>query len=1044
MSLSLQPLPFLLFGSLLALPLAAADPPAPAEPTAKEVQALREKYDAERAAALKAKFPPDAVAKSDLLLKRAEEALKAENFRSAARYVRDARWQLPYVPPGLPQHVARVLGESRMRHADRVNAVAYAPDGLTVASASKDGTVKVWDLGNGREVCTYRGHLDQPNDSTKGTNVLGVADVAFHPKGKVAASAAGNQVHLWDPATGKSVKTVLNLGKTDKPVKAVAYSPDGKRLAVGADDGVLRVIDSESGKEVYASPSRNARIERVCYSPNGKLVALGDSAGQVAVYVPEGRMGGNPLAMSVQGADIPEITGVAFSGDGAAVFSSGRDGKVRLTAGPTPDGGSAPNTATKLRDFVGHTGPITGLAVTPDGAQLVTGGEDRTVRVWDTKTGKQLRSFQGHATKVTAVAVRSDGRQVASAAEDGAVRVWDLNASDEHRAMTDAKESLWAVAVSPDGKRLAAAGADRKIRVYDPDTGKLQATLDAGAAMTSLAFFPDNTRLAAGGGDNKVKVWDVAEKKVVQEMTGFGLAVLAVALGDNGKLVVAGSADSTVRGFDPAGGKELWKWSARKAACGVAVRKGGKQVAVGLADGGLVILDVSGSAPKEVAQQSAHTAGVACVAYSPDGERLATVGGDGAIRVWTVAENGTPTPLVRFEGPPATGPTGFSPLSTVAFSPDGRFVAAAGADGAVRVWDVQTKSEIRDLRGSTDWVTSVAFSPDGRFLASVSAEKDNTVRVFELPSLENAGAGSGHLRGINAVAVSPDGKLIATASTDETIKLWDAESGKEVGTLVGDRDTPWAVAFLGKGMLVMGGLSNNSTGRLHYWTTSPPRLLKTVPTGEVYTIVPSGDGSRIAVWAARPSIDGMSKNSTYELYTAQGNAVGQPYADKGRDVRSATFSPDLSWAVTGDNTGGVQIFDLAKRERVGGNMPLFERDVVDIGVTADKKYIVATDDEGLVKVGELKGGKLDVVAKGKAHKDGVRALYVSPGGKSFLTVGNDRELKLWSLTDLKPESLTELRSWTLPVIVKGAAFAPDGKFAVTANADGTAFVLELP
>src|SRR5205085_461812 len=164
---------------------------------------------------------------------------------------------------------------------------------------------------------------------------------------------------------------------------------------------------------------------------------------------------------SVQGVDLGEVMGVAFTSNSDSVFTCGRDGKARLTAGPTPDGGGAPNTATKLRDYVGHAGPVTGLAVTGDGAMLITCGEDKTVRAWDVKTGKPLRSFQGHMTKVTAVAVRRDGRQVASASDDGAVRVWDLNTSDDHRAMTDSKDSLWAVAISPNGKRLAAAGADK-------------------------------------------------------------------------------------------------------------------------------------------------------------------------------------------------------------------------------------------------------------------------------------------------------------------------------------------------------------------------------------------------------------------------------------------------------------------------------------------------------------------------------------------------------------------------------------------------------
>ena len=1043
MSLPARPLAFALLAAVLAVPLAVAQPAPPADPTAADAKALKEKYQTEREQAVKAKFPVDTLGRADDLVKRADAAAKGENFKSAVRHLRDARWQLPYLPPGLPAHVARVLGESRMRHADRVNALAYSPDGTALASASRDGTVKVWDLGNGREIATYRGHADQPDDPTKGgSNVLGVTDVAFHPKEKVIASASGNQVHTWDPATGKAIKTVVHLGKTDKPIKAIAYSPDGKRLAVGSDDGILRVVEADTGKAVFTSPSRNARIEKVAFSPNGKLVALGDSNMQVAVYVPEGK--GNQLAMSIQGVDLGEVMGVAFSADSGSVFTCGRDGKARLTAGPSPDGATAPTTATKLREYTGHSGSVTGLALTADGKLLVTSGEDKTVRVWDVASGKQMRSFQGHMTKATAVAARGDGRQVASASEDGAIRVWDLNTTDDHRAMSEAKESLWAVAISADGKRLAAAGADKKIRVYDPETGTLEATLDAGAAMTALAFLPDGNRLVAGGGDKVVKVWDVTGKKVLKDLPGHALAVLAVAASDDGKLVVSGSADASVRGFDPDGGKELWKWAARKAACGVSIRKGNKHVAVGLADGGLTILDVTGATPKELSSLGAHTAGVACVAFSADGNRLASVGGDGAIRVWSVAENGAIAQLVRFDGQATpSSSTGFAPLSAVAFNADGRFVVAAGADAVVRVWDVQTKSEVRGLRGHTDWVTSVCFSPDGRFVASVAAEKDNTVRVFELPPLDSAGAAGGHMLAVNAVAVSPNGKFVATAGTDQTIKIWDIATGKEVGTLIGNADIPFAICFQGNDAVVLGvGLPIRDTGRLHFWGTTPPRLSASVPTGEVYTVVPSADGTKIGVWAARPAVGDAVKNNAYEVYTAKGELVSPALVDKGRDIKAATFTPDLAWAVAGDKTGTVRVWDLAKKERIGGDWPLFAREFADLGVTADKKYLVAADDEGTVKVAEI--AKRNVVAAGRAHKSGVRALLVSPTGKTFFTVSNDRELKAWSLTDLKAEALTEVRSWTVPVTVNGAAYTPDGKSVVTANADGTAYVLDLP
>ena len=995
----IRSLMLMLLALVIAVPFVAAQP-TPGTPTAADVKVLREKYQTEREQALKAKFPADTMTKADDIVKRADEAAKTENFKAALRHLRDARWQLPYLPPGLPPHVTRVLGESRMRHADRVNSLAYSPDGLYVASASRDFNVKIWDLGNGREVVTYRGHVDQPDDPTRaGTNPLGATDVAFHPKEKVIASACGNQVHTWDPTTGKLLKTLVNLGKTDKPIKALAFSPDGKLLAVGADDGILRVVESDTGKVVYTSNSRNARIERVAFSPNGKLVALGDSNSQVAVYVPEGK--GNQLAMSVQGVDLGEVMGVGFTADSGSVFTCGRDGKARLTAGPSPDGMSVGNTATKLRDFQGHAGSVTGLAVTGDGKFLVTSGDDKTVRVWDVTSGKPLRSFQGHMTKATAVAVRGDGKQVASASDDGAVRVWDLNTTDEHRAMTESKESLWAVAISPNGKRVASAGADKKIRVYELETGKLEATLDAGAAMTSLAFLPDSNLLVAGGGDKVVKVWDVTGKKVAKELPGHALAVLALGASDDGKLVVSGSADATVRGFDPAGGKEEWKWMSRKAACAIAVRKGNKHVAVGIADGGLVILDISGGTPRELTSQGAHTAGTTCVVFSPDGNRLASVGGDGALRVWSVGDNGSLTQLVKFDGqvtPNST--TGFSPLSTV------------------------------------------AFSPDGRFVASVAAEKDNTLRVFEIPPLDSASAAGGHLLAVNAVAVSPNGKFVATAATDQTIKVWDIATGKEVATLIGNADTPFAIAFLGNDGVVMGGsLPTRDTGRLHFWGTTPPRLGASIPTGEVYTVVTSNERQMVGAWASRQAVGDTVKNNAYEIYDAKGKLLSST-PDKSRNVRSATFTPDLTWAVAGDESGTVRVFDLAKQERLGGDWPLFQRSFADLGVTADKKYLVASDDEGLVKVAEIE--KREVVADGPAHKTGVRALIVSPTGKTFATISNDREIKVWSLTEFKDKKITEVRTWTVPVTINGAVYTPDGKSVVTANADGTAYVLELP
>jgi WD40 repeat protein len=144
--------------------------------------------------------------------------------------------------------------------------------------------------------------------------------------------------------------------------------------------------------------------------------------------------------------------------------------------------------------------------------------------------------------------------------------------------------------------------------------------------------------------------------------------------------------------------------------------------------------------------------------------------------------------------------------------------------------------------------------------------------------------------------------------------------------------------------------------------------------------------------------------------------------------------------VAGDEQGVVRIFDLAKKEREKGDWPLFQGAVGDLGVTPDKKLLAAIDQKGVLKVADV--AKREVLGSVTAHTGGVRGLLVSPKGDTVLTLGADREVKAWSLAD--PTQLKPVRTWKLPAGVNGAAFAPDGKAVVTANADGTAYVLELP
>lgn len=984
----------------------AADDPAPAI----LAQFVTERQEAARF------FTPAELATADRLAKRAEEALAEDNPAAAARLARDARWVLPFRPAGLPEHVVRVIGTARLRHADRINDIAYSPDGRWLASASRDGTVRVWDLGNGREVTAYRGHADDLKSQTEDTNVFRVPAVAFAPDGQSIASSGGEHIHVWEPKTGKR----LHILKGHKGVvKALAFGPNANTLLSGGDDRTIHIWDIRAEKPVYSTSDQNQRVEAVAFGAGGKLIAAINAAGELSVYNPATKK----KLLSIPVTDSGQAGyGVAFAADEYGIVTAGGDTKPKLIAGPDPEGTRA-GIGQTIRAYTGHSAKVNSLAATPDGKLIVTGSKDKSVRIWDANTNKQLWSFQGHLGQVTAVALRPDGRQAASGGEDGTIRLWPLTTSDEHRAMSEAAAPLWTVAYSPDGSRFATAGADRTIRLYDGNTGKPLRTLTGHKAAVTALVFLDSEKLVSTSGDRLVKIWNLSTGTAT-DCTGHSTAVLAVAANSSGNLILSGSADKSVRAWNPVTGKNLWTWTTKSAVCAVALRKDGKQAAVGTADGGLTILALSPDAAKPIGSASAHLAGTAAVVYSPDGSRVATCGGDGEARLWNIPESGVPSPGPKFE-PPARPGTTANPLTALAFSADGRYLLGAGADSIVHLWDIQAGAEVRGLRGHTDWVTSAAFRPDGLALASVGVDK--TARLFDLSRHESEASG-GHSLPIRGLALNPDGSRAATASEDRTVKVWDLASGREIATLSGATDALNAVVFVDPNTVAAAG----GDYRVRWWSLEPVQELRSVPSGPIFNMAATPDGKWVAAVWAKPN----EKQAAIERLSTDGSAPPTQVTEKERVLSCAAIASDATIGITGGNDGTLRIWDLTTKERLGNDWPLFSRPVADVGLTPDKKTLIAIDVDGTVKVTDRVSRTVKQTIA--AVPDGVNALSVARTGDKFATLSVEGIVKVWSLDG------KELRSWKLPAVANAASFTPDGQTLITANRDGTLYVLALP
>ncbi|THA33733.1 trypsin-like peptidase domain-containing protein [Streptomyces sp. A1547] len=599
----------------------------------------------------------------------------------------------PEALAGLENAAALPLKQRLSGHTGEVAAVAFSPDGQTLATAGQDTMVRLWNLSTRKLRATLDGHTNQ------------VTSVAFSPDGRTLATGSTDKtVRLWDMATEESRATLT--GHT-KGVTSVAFSPDGTALATGGDEGTVRFWDVIKKVGVSTLPvSADYTVPSVAFSPDGTAFAAGSA--DTTVHLWDLQSGEERAALI---GHTEPVFDVAFSPDGKTLATTSHDYTAKLWDLTT----GKPRVT-----LIGQLLRVFSVAFSPDGSTLATAGEDKTARLWDVNTGKARAVLSGHTDEVTSVAFSPDGSTLATSSTDATARLWDLTSGSARAPLSghSDRDIPQSVAFSPDGDTLATGSADKTVRLWDLKTKKPRAPLTGHTdEVTSVAFSRDKRTLASGSVDNTARLWDLTTGKMRAELTGHLDTVLSLAFSPDGGTLATAGGDKKVRLWDAATGKlRATLPEATSGLWSVAFSPDGHTIAAASDDKTVWLWDVAARTAR--APLTGHTDSVRSLAFSPDGSTLATGSTDKTVRLWNVATGKARAPL--------TGHT--AGVWSVAFSRDGRTVASGSADFTVRLWDVHTGKTRATLTGHTNAVTSLAFSPDRHTLAS--ANGDTTVRLW--------------------------------------------------------------------------------------------------------------------------------------------------------------------------------------------------------------------------------------------------------------------------------------------------------------------------
>ncbi len=938
-----------------------------------------------------------------------------------------------------------------------VYGVAIAPDGKRIATAGHDRTVVVREMPGGKVIRRLTGPEDR------------VVSVAFSPDGqRIAAGSADGTLRVWNVADGLET---LQIGTGDSicsgAVCSIAFSHDGGRLVSIANENAVtwHAVTGESLARLHHQHSAT-------FSADGQALIASSMWDQGASVWD---MGEESQVNQTANLPLRLLRGPAPISDAPGDLGALQSPPPRSRAADPPLPPMGPVSVPDEFMFV-QGGAVHGLAFSPNGKYVATGGQDCSFRLWDA-AGRLLRAWAtGYRAEV--LAFSADGETLAVATDWGEVYLLDCTTGRRRAAFKHDNDTAQAIALSPDGSVIL-VGYESGLAAYHVADGRHESPIQLDAQALHWAICPRGNRGAVAGNKNDVAIFDLATGQRLHRLEAHTNEVLGLAISDDGSRLASCSKDGTVGVWDVASGQEVLTLSTRDTCC--ALTPDGRVLATGEGRGGIQLWEMQGG--RELLQLG-NEPGILRLSFSPDGKRLAAATSSGTVRVHLVAPQ--IEKRLKALGKPTAAPPKRQRLDFVkpvrvlqhenyvlsAFMPDGG-VATACYDKVVRVWSAtgevvrqwETASHANgvavDRKGTVyavDWsgtvyawdsrtgkqryrvkvarcdVNGFALSPDQKVLAV--GDREGIVSFWDAATGKKLHTGNvTHGGEVFRVAFSPDGKLLASSGGDWLVRLWDVSSGKEV-YLLGDSEhrNVRGVAFTPDGKRLAAGHENF----LLLWDIATGKVVQQLSDSGVLSLCFTPDGGTLFT-AQRQGVQVWDVESGKELHLLQGN--------DGPEILTLAFDPVSKRLLSGSQDKTARIWDLAGffEQRGEGKVPRappvtvapyngaahivkHDWDVYCVAFTPDSQFIVSGGYRKEVLLWDAGSGKVRQRMQGPGE---MRSLMVTPDGQRVIGGTLKGDLLAWKIKGVRPSARDRVKQ----DYVRSLALSPDGSL-LAIGADG--------